>query len=76
MGDSHSKLLDASDREKLFEVEAVLKQFPTIINEPFAKTSSMNALVRSVWRGNMEITMWLLDHGANIDMRSRQMITK
>jgi uncharacterized protein len=71
MGDAKSKLYDAVERENLTDIQKVLAVKPELLDESFDSKSTMNALLRSVWRGNLEIVRWLLDHGADINKRGR-----
>ena len=69
MGDVKSKLYDAVERENLPDIQKILVHKPELLDEPFDPKSTMNPFLRSVWRGNFHIVVWLLDNGADINKR-------
>ncbi len=79
MGDIGSKLLDAVEREDKQYIEQVLKQYKgnkvDLLNAPFDKTTTMTPLLRIVWRGNEELTRWMLELGADVNVKGN-IITK
>lgn len=75
MGDLNSKLLDAIERENLKDIAAIVESAKQhkqddILNKPFGKKTKMTPLLRIVWRGNLEITRWMLDNGADVNIKS------
>lgn len=78
MGDIGSKLLDAVERENKQLIEQVLSQYKgkkvDLLNAPFDKTTEMTPLLRAVWRGNEELTKWMLDQGADVNVRGKLML--
>ena len=76
MGDLNSKLLDAIERENLPDIIKIVemakqKKKPDILNKPFGSKTKMTPLLRIVWRGNVEITRWMLDNGADVNIKSK-----
>lgn len=72
MGDVGSKLLDAVERENLEDIQKILAQHPNqdLLNKPFDSKTKMTPLLRTVWRGNKPITEWMLENGANVNIKS------
>lgn len=81
MGDLNSKLLDAIERENLPDIIAIVEQAkkhnkPNILNQPFGSNTKMTPLLRIVWRGNLQITTWMLDNGADVNIKSELYLTQ
>jgi len=71
MGNARSELFDAVERENLESIKKIVDKYPQIIDAPFTDKAQMNALLRTVWRGNLTIVNYLLSRGANVNAQSR-----
>lgn len=77
MGDLSSKLLDAVERENLEDIIKIIEAArktnnADIINKPYGSGTKMTPLLRTVWRGNVKITKWMVEEGgADVNIRGK-----
>jgi len=66
-GNSKENLHDAINAENTMLITQILKEFPTIINEPVSEENPTTPLGRAAWRGNVELLYTLIEHGADVN---------